>query len=194
MGILWLKFLFDVLSCFIFKLEEVFYVFILVDEWDECLVNGMYVVDFGVCLGGWIYQLVKCNMWVFLVDNGLMVQSLMDIGQVIWLCEDGFCYCLNCNNILWMVCDMVEKLVKVVVLMVQWLVNGWCWEIIFNFKLLMKKCYEEVLQNLVYIQVQLDEYGVNVQIQVCQLYYDCEEVIVYVCCLWVVVGGCCDEC
>lgn len=55
MGILCLKFLVDVLSCFMFKLEEVFYVFIFVDEWDECLVNGMWVVDLGVCFGGWIY-------------------------------------------------------------------------------------------------------------------------------------------
>lgn len=55
MGILCLKFLVDVLSCFTFKLEEVFYVFIFVDEWDERLVNGMWVVDLGACFGGWIY-------------------------------------------------------------------------------------------------------------------------------------------
>lgn len=88
---------------------------------------------------------------------------------------------------------MVEKSAKVAVLMAQWLVNGWCREIIFNFKLSMKKRYEEVLYNLAYIQVQFDEYGINVQIQARQLYYDREEVTVYVRRIWVAVGGRRDE-
>jgi 23S rRNA (cytidine2498-2'-O)-methyltransferase len=63
------------------------------------------------------------------------------------------------NNISWMVCDMVEKPAKVAALMAQWLVNGWCRETIFNLKLPMKKRYEELSQNLAYIQEQLDEHG-----------------------------------
>ena len=127
--------------------------------------TGLYAVDLGACPGGWTYQLVKRNMWVSSVDNGPMAQSLMDTGQVTWLREDGFRYRPNRNNISAMVCDMVEKPAKVAALMAQWLVNGWCRETIFNLKLPMKKRYEEVSQNLAYIQAQLDEHGVNAQIQ-----------------------------
>lgn len=55
MGISRLKFSVDASSRFTFKLEEVFYVFIFADEWDERLANGMWAVDLGVCFGGWIY-------------------------------------------------------------------------------------------------------------------------------------------
>lgn len=55
MGILCLKFFCEVLSCLMLKLEEVWYQFILCSEWDKCLVLDMFVVDFGVVLGGWIW-------------------------------------------------------------------------------------------------------------------------------------------
>ena len=193
MGIPRLKFPSDAPSRSTLKLEEAFHVFIPADEWDERLANGMYAVDLGACPGGWTYQLVKRNMWVSSVDNGPMAQSLMDTGQVTWLREDGFRYRPNRNNISWMVCDMVEKPAKVAALMAQWLVNGWCRETIFNLKLPMKKRYEEVSQNLAYIQAQLDEHGINAQIQARQLYHDREEVTVHVRRLWAAVGGRRDE-
>ncbi|EAU7979502.1 TPA: 23S rRNA (cytidine(2498)-2'-O)-methyltransferase RlmM, partial [Salmonella enterica subsp. enterica serovar Pullorum] len=180
MGIPRLKFPSDAPSRSTLKLEEALHVFIPEDEWDERLANGMYAVDLGACPGGWTYQLVKRNMWVYSVDNGPMAQSLMDTGQVTWLREDGFRYRPNRNNISWMVCDMVEKPAKVTALMAQWLVNGWCRETIFNLKLPMKKRYEEVSHNLAYLQAQLDEHGVNAQIQARQLYHDREEVTVHV--------------
>ena len=163
------------------------------DEWDERLASGMYAVDLGACPGGWTYQLVKRNMWVSSVDNGPMAQSLMDTGQVTWLREDGFRYRPTRNNISWMVCDMVEKPAKVAALMASWLVNGWCRETIFNLKLPMKKRYEEVSQNLAYIQQQLDEHGINVEIQARQLYHDREEVTVHIRRWWAAVGGRRDE-
>lgn len=158
--------------------------FIPADEWDERLANGMWAVDLGACPGGWTYQLVKRNMWVYSVDNGPMAQSLMDTGQVTWLREDGFKFRPTRSNISWMVCDMVEKPAKVAALMAQWLVNGWCRETIFNLKLPMKKRYEEVSHNLAYIQAQLDEHGINAQIQARQLYHDREEVTVHVRRIW----------
>lgn len=108
----------------------------------------------------------------------------MDTGQVTWLREDGFKFRPTCSNISWMVCDMVEKPAKVAALMAQWLVNGWCRETIFNLKLPMKKRYEEVSHNLAYIQAQLDEHGINAQIQARQLYHDREEVTVHVRRIW----------
>ncbi len=157
------------------------------------LANGMWAVDLGACPGGWTYQLVKRNMWVYSVDNGPMAQSLMDTGQVTWLREDGFKFRPTRSNISWMVCDMVEKPAKVAALMAQWLVNGWCRETIFNLKLPMKKRYEEVSHNLAYIQAQLDEHGINAQIQARQLYHDREEVTVHVRRIWAAVGGRRDE-
>lgn len=122
-----------------------------------------------------------------------MAQSLMDTGQVTWLREDGFRYRPTRNNITWMVCDMVEKPAKVAALMASWLVNGWCRETIFNLKLPMKKRYEEVSQNLAYIQEQMDANGINVVIQARQLYHDREEVTVHVRRWWAAVGGRRDE-
>ena len=106
-----------------------------------------------------------------------------------WLREDGFKFRPTRSNISWMVCDMVEKPAKVAALMAQWLVNGWCRETIFNLKLPMKKRYEEVSHNLAYIQAQLDEHGINAQIQARQLYHDREEVTVHVRRIWAAVGG-----
>lgn len=189
MGIPRLKFPADAPSRSTLKLEEAFHVFIPADEWDERLANGMWAVDLGACPGGWTYQLVKRNMWVYSVDNGPMAQSLMDTGQVTWLREDGFKFRPTRSNISWMVCDMVEKPAKVAALMAQWLVNGWCRETIFNLKLPMKKRYEEVSHNLAYIQAQLDEHGINAQIQARQLYHDREEVTVHVRRIWAAVGG-----
>ena len=144
MGIPRLKFPADAPSRSTLKLEEAFHVFIPADEWDERLANGMWAVDLGACPGGWTYQLVKRNMWVYSVDNGPMAQSLMATGQVTWLREDGFKFRPTRSNISWMVFDMVEQPAKVAALMAQWLVNGWCRETIFNLKLPMKKRYEEV--------------------------------------------------
>ena len=44
-----------------------------------------------------------------------------------------------------------------------------------------------------YIQAQLDEHGINAQIQARQLYHDREEVTVHVRRLWAAVGGRRDE-
>ncbi|ECE2257907.1 23S rRNA (cytidine(2498)-2'-O)-methyltransferase RlmM, partial [Salmonella enterica] len=55
------------------------------------------------------------------------------------------------------------------------------------------KRYEEVSHNLAYLQAQLDEHGVNAQIQARQLYHDREEVTVHVRRLWAAVGGRRDE-
>lgn len=193
MGIPRLKFPADAPSRSTLKLEEAFHMFIPADEWDERLANGMYAVDLGACPGGWTYQLVKRNMWVYAIDNGPIAQSLMDSGQVTWLREDGFRYRPSRNNISWMVCDMVEKPAKVAALMARWLVNGWCRETIFNLKLPMKKRYETLSQNLTSLRELLEASSVNAQIQARQLYHDREEVTVHVRRIWAAVGGRRDE-
>ncbi|PLV62869.1 23S rRNA (cytidine(2498)-2'-O)-methyltransferase RlmM [Erwinia sp. E602] len=193
MGIPRLKFPSDAPSRSTLKLEEAFHVFIPADEWDERLASGMWAVDLGACPGGWTYQLVQRSMMVNAVDNGPMAPSLMDTGQVFHQREDGFKYRPTRNNNYWVVCDMVEKPVRVANLMADWLVNGWCREAIFNLKLPMKKRYEEVSQNLAMIDEKLKASGINAQIQARQLYHDREEVTVHIRRIWSAVGGRRDE-
>lgn len=193
MGIPRLKFPSDAPSRSTLKLEEAFHVFIPADEWDERLASGMYAVDLGACPGGWTYQLVQRSMMVEAIDNGPMAPSLMDTGQVTHHREDGFKYRPTRTNIYWLVCDMVEKPVRVANLMTDWLVNGWCREAIFNLKLPMKKRYEEVSQNLAMMQEKLKENGINAQINARQLYHDREEVTVHVRRIWSATPGRRDE-
>ncbi|MDW8845662.1 23S rRNA (cytidine(2498)-2'-O)-methyltransferase RlmM [Erwinia sp. MMLR14_017] len=193
MGIPRLKFPSDAPSRSTLKLEEAFHVFIPADEWDERLGSGMYAVDLGACPGGWTYQLVQRSMMVHAVDNGPMAPSLMDTGQVFHHREDGFKYRPTRSNIYWVVCDMVEKPVRVANLMADWLVNGWCREAIFNLKLPMKKRFEEVSQNLAMIDEKLKANGINAQIQARQLYHDREEVTVHIRRIWSAAPGRRDE-
>ena len=193
MGIPRLKFPSDAPSRSTLKLEEAFHVFIPEDEWDERLGSGMFAVDLGACPGGWTYQLVQRSMMVHAVDNGPMAQSLMDTGQVFHHREDGFKYRPTRSNIYWVVCDMVEKPVRVANLMADWLVNGWAREAIFNLKLPMKKRYEEVSQNLAMIDEKLKANGINAQIQARQLYHDREEVTVHIRRIWSAEPGRRDE-
>ncbi|KAB8305268.1 23S rRNA (cytidine(2498)-2'-O)-methyltransferase RlmM [Erwinia endophytica] len=193
MGIPRLKFPSDAPSRSTLKLEEAFHVFIPADEWEERLASGMYAVDLGACPGGWTWQLVKRSMMVHAVDNGTMAASLMDTGQVFHHREDGFKYRPTRSNIYWLVCDMVEKPVRVANLMADWLVNGWCREAIFNLKLPMKKRYEEVSQNLAMMDEKLKANGINAQIQARQLYHDREEVTVHIRRIWGATPGRRDE-
>lgn len=184
MGIPRLKFPSDAPSRSTLKLEEAFHIFIPYEEWDERLKGGLNAVDLGASPGGWTYQLVKRNMMVYSIDNGLMNNKLMESGQVKHYCEDGFKFEPKKQNIYWLVCDMVEKPIKVTELIAKWLINGWCKEVIFNLKLPMKKRYEEVTKNLQWLTEQLVEQKINVQIQAKHLYHDREEVTVHVQRIW----------
>lgn len=193
MGIPRLKFPADAPSRSTLKLEEAFHVFIPADEWDERLASGMYAVDLGACPGGWTYQLVKRSMMVHAVDNGIMATSLMDSGQVTHHRADGFKFQPPRNNVYWLVCDMVEKPSRVTQLVIDWMVNGWCREAIFNLKLPMKKRYEEVTQNLSMISAAMRDNGITAEVYAKQLYHDREEVTVHVRRMWSAIPGRRDE-
>ncbi|KEY59370.1 23S rRNA (cytidine(2498)-2'-O)-methyltransferase RlmM [Serratia sp. DD3] len=193
MGIPRLKFPSDAPSRSTLKLEEAFHVFIPADEWDERLASGMYAVDLGACPGGWTYQLVKRSMMVHAVDNGMMAQSLMDSGQVTHHRADGFRFEPTTSKNYWLVCDMVEKPAKVTNLVIQWLVNGWCREAIFNLKLPMKKRYEVVADNLRAIREAMAAADISAEVNAKQLYHDREEVTVHIRRMWSAVPGRRDE-
>ncbi len=179
MGILRLKMPKDAPSRSTLKLDEAFHVFVPEEEREERVQSGMRGVDLGACPGGWTYQLVRRGMMVQAIDNGPMADSLMETGQVKHLREDGFKFRPEKRNIHWLVCDMVEKPTKVTDLMIDWAVNDFVKEIIFNLKLPMKKRFDSVYQCMEMIRTELESYGVKYALQAKHLYHDREEVTVH---------------
>ncbi|SFB92664.1 23S rRNA (cytidine(2498)-2'-O)-methyltransferase RlmM [Pseudoalteromonas denitrificans] len=160
------------------KLDEAFIVFVPDSEKEQRIRSSMNAVDLGACPGGWTYQLVRRGMFVQAVDNGPMAESLMETGQVKHFTEDGFKFRSDKKNIDWLVCDMVEKPAKVTKLMIDWAVNGFVTELIFNLKLPMKKRFDSVYENLSLIRTELKKYNIEFKLQAKHLYHDREEITV----------------
>ena len=162
------------------KLDEAFHVFVSKEQQELRVRPGMRAVDLGACPGGWTYQLVRRGMFVAAIDNGPMNDDLMESGQVKHFTEDGFKYRPEKRNIDWLVCDMVEKPSRVANLMIDWIVNAYTKELIFNLKLPMKKRFDSVYECLTLIHEELQKYGVDYEIQAKHLYHDREEVTVHI--------------
>lgn len=118
------------------------------------------------CPCGWTYQLVKRNMWVYSVDNvyGAKSDGYRAGDVAVW--EDGFKFRPTRSNISWMVCYSAETtaVARIVVLMAGAV------KLSSIFKPPMKTPRRRS-HNLAYIQAQLDEHGINAQIQARQLYH-----------------------
>lgn len=162
------------------KLDEAFNVFIGKTDVAGRIEPGMKAVDLGACPGGWTYQLVRRGMFVTAIDNGPMNEALMESGQVKHHTVDGFKYLPEKKNVTWLVCDMIEKPLKVANLMLDWIVNGYAKELIFNLKLPMKKRFDTVYECLTLIHEELAEYDVDYSLQAKHLYHDREEVTVHI--------------
>lgn len=163
------------------KLEEAMHEFIPSDQWHLLLREGMTAVDLGAAPGGWTYQLVARGMRVIAIDNGPMHDDLMATGLVDHQKADGFKY-QPPKQVDWLVCDMVEKPMMVAELMAKWLTKGWTRRAIFNLKLPMKKRYQEVMDCLDMIKVEMKQSGRSYTMQTKQLYHDREEVTVCIIC------------
>ncbi|WP_113906225.1 23S rRNA (cytidine(2498)-2'-O)-methyltransferase RlmM [Aliidiomarina celeris] len=162
------------------KLAEAFKVMIPPQELEKRVSSGMNAVDLGACPGGWTAVLVAQGMMVSAVDNGAMDERLMDTGQVKHFREDGFAFRPKKRNIQWLVCDMVEKPVRVAHLMADWFIEEYCEQALFNLKLPMKKRYAAVQQYLQAIHDRLQEAEVRgYELSARHLYHDREEVTVY---------------
>ena len=161
------------------KLEEAWHTFVAREEWATRLHGGMQAADLGAAPGGWTYQLVRQGMFVYAIDNGPMDKVLMATGQVEHLREDGFIweppYRLD-----WLVCDIVDKPMRVIDMVERWLVRRWCREAVFNLKLPMKQRWHEVERCLVRLKRTLDQAGIRANLQCKQLYHDREEVTVHI--------------
>lgn len=162
------------------KLEEAWHVFVPREAWPTRLGDGMQAADLGAAPGGWTYQLVRKGMYVYAIDNGPMDDALMASGQVEHLREDGFVW-QPPMRLDWLVCDIVDKPMRVIDMVERWLVAPWCHEAIFNLKLPMKKRWDEVSRCLERLASSLDQAGIRARIRCRHLYHDREEVTVHVC-------------
>ena len=138
MGIHRLKFPKEAPSRSTLKLEEAWHWFLRPNEREELLRPGMSSADLGAAPGGWTWQLVNVGLFVAAVDNGPMSPALMETGQVEHLTEDAFKY-QPPKTLDWMVCDIVDKPLRTTSMVIDWAVNDWCRQTIFNLKLQMKQ-------------------------------------------------------
>ncbi|NVJ62040.1 MAG: 23S rRNA (cytidine(2498)-2'-O)-methyltransferase RlmM [Gammaproteobacteria bacterium] len=158
------------------KLEEAFLEFLTKRERESFFGLGKTAVDLGACPGGWTYQLVKRDVFVYAIDNGAMADSLMKTGLVEHIKADGFVFTPPVP-VTWLVCDMIEQPRRIARLMAEWLANGHAERAMFNLKLPMKKRYQEVQDCIALISEILGENSFDLLIK--QLYHDREEVTCY---------------
>lgn len=160
------------------KLEEALITFLSPDERRELLRAGLEAVDLGAAPGGWTWQLVREGLMVTAVDNGPMADELAASHQVEHRREDGFTFRPE-RAVEWLVCDMVEKPIRVAALMADWMVRGDCRRAIFNLKLPMKKRQQAVTECRELIEDRLVEADVSFKMDIRQLYHDRDEVTAY---------------
>ncbi|MGB0467710.1 MAG: 23S rRNA (cytidine(2498)-2'-O)-methyltransferase RlmM [Pontibacterium sp.] len=175
MGIPRLKFPKQAPSRSTLKLEEAWHWFIAPEEWDARIPMGGSAVDLGAAPGGWTWQLVNRSMFVTAVDNGPMNSDLMESGQVVHAEEDAYRFVPE-KRVNLMVCDVADKPIRTANLAVNWLLNGYCKEAIFNLKLPMKQRYQETVTCLNLISDQLAEANIRFELSAKQLYHDREEI------------------
>jgi 23S rRNA (cytidine2498-2'-O)-methyltransferase len=157
------------------KLEEAFLVFYDHEERAQKFRLGRSAVDLGASPGGWTWQLVQNNVHVTAIDNGPIDEKVMQSGLVKHLREDGFTF-KPPHPVDYLVCDMVDKPLKVADLIAKWLVNGWCKETIFNLKLPMKQRFSVVQEAIHNIEYALNQADLYATIQAKQLYHDRDEI------------------
>ena len=156
------------------KLAEAFHVFLGQNE-DRLLQSEMRAVDLGAAPGGWTWQLIHRGLHVTAIDNGVLRGELVDNALVRHLREDGFRYRPR-KPVDWMVCDMVEKPVRIAQLVAMWMREGWTDRCIFNLKLPMKKRFEQVERCRAIVREAMQANGRPFELRIKQLYHDREEV------------------
>jgi len=177
MGIARLRFPSSAPSRSTLKLEEAF-IYFLGNDWRQQLENCHTAVDLGASPGGWTWQLVNQKMNVYAIDNGPMDQALLDTGLVDHLLEDGFVW-KPAKTVDWLVCDMVEKPLRVAKLMYEWLHQRHARYAIFNLKLPMKKRFHEWADIKEQLESQMAVQHPRVILRAKHLYHDREEITVF---------------
>lgn len=178
MGIVRLRVPRDAPSRSTLKLDEALLTLFDEQERQRCLKPLSRAVDLGASPGGWTYQLVRHGMRVTAVDNGPMNKQLMDNGDVEHIHADGFTFEPKHKPVTMLVCDMVDKPMRVAELMASWAVKGWTQHAVFNLKLPMKQRYSAVQECLDRIEKRLQDADIQALMLVKHLYHDREEVTV----------------
>lgn len=157
------------------KLEEAFCTFLTESQRSEWLRAGVAAVDLGAAPGGWSWVLTQAGVHVTAVDNGLLAPELLATGLVEHRQEDGFRFRPR-TAVHWVVCDIVDRPMRVVDTMCIWFREKRCQHAIFNLKLPMKQKRQEVARCLEKIR----EAAPSARIFCKQLYHDRDEVTVFV--------------
>ena len=178
MGIPRLKFPKDAPSRSTLKLEEAFGTFLGVHRRDQLLNSTMKTVDLGASPGGWTYQFVSRGISVVAVDNGAMDASLMATGFVTHVGADGFTFQPK-KPVDWMVCDIVDKPIKIVDLVLRWVGAQKSKQFIFNLKFPMSSRFEEVLRCEKKLAEGLARLKVSHYLRMKHLYFDRDEITCY---------------
>lgn len=178
MGILRLKHANDAPSRSTLKLDEAIQVFIKKEQMRQFIKPGMKAIDLGAAPGGWSWQLTQRGMLVTAIDNGPMQNTLMQSGMVEHIKADAFNWMPD-NTVDWLVCDMVERPLHVSRMICKWFTQNKCHYCIFNLKLPMKKRLQSVAECLKLIHDTLEDANIQYQMQAKQLYYDREEITVF---------------
>jgi 23S rRNA (cytidine2498-2'-O)-methyltransferase len=158
------------------KLAEAFEVF-LGERAHELLRPGMQAVDLGAAPGGWTWQLAQRGVRVTAVDNGPLKGSIRDDPLVRHVREDAFRFVPR-RAVDWLVCDVVERPIRIAGLVARWIGDGLARRAIFNLKLPMKKRYDEARRCEQHIETALRHVPHTLALR--QLYHDREEVTGYV--------------
>jgi 23S rRNA (cytidine2498-2'-O)-methyltransferase len=159
------------------KLAEAFVTF-LGEKESDLLRAGMRAVDLGAAPGGWTWQLARRGLRVTAVDNGPLKGEVRDDPLVTHLRTDGLAY-LPKRPVDWMVCDIVERPLRIAELIARWVGEGHARHTIFNLKLPMKKRYDEVRRCETIIRDGLAKARAKHALALRQLYHDREEVTGY---------------
>ncbi len=122
------------------KLEEAFVRFIG-SERSHYLRPQMTATDLGSAPGGWSWLLIQNHLKVSAVDNGPMDRNLLDSGLCEHIIADAFRYNPKYPND-WLICDIVDKPLRVMDLINHWIENRWCKYTIFNLKLPMQQRFK----------------------------------------------------
>jgi len=160
------------------KLAEAIAVF-LGDRADELLHEGQAAVDLGAAPGGWTALLVGRGLHVAAVDNGALDPRIARHPNVEHLRMDGLDYRPR-RPVDWLMCDIVERPVRIATLVAEWIATGLAQRAIVNLKLPMKRRGEEVTRCEALIRDRLANAGVDATLSIRQLYHDREEVTLFV--------------
>ena len=156
------------------KLAEGIAVF-LGDRERTLLHEGQAAVDLGAAPGGWTWQLLARGLQVAAVDNGALAPSIARDPNVEHVRADGLRWRPK-RPVDWLVCDIVEKPLRIATLVADWLATDAARNAIFNLKLPMKQRRDEVLRCGDLIRNRLDAAGIDATLAFRQLYHDREEV------------------